>query len=221
MNHPINDINEEIKNTKNRVNYIEEITHEYLHKIHELKHEIDYLDSRVHKLTERKRLLDEQIKMEKEQVSYLIVTSKNFDEGKRKIKNWIKNKVKELTIVDPFFFSFDESKPPKNIRNLDEYVNGVCDYIPNSLEKISVYSNGTPPIKVVDKFIEVLSKKSIELIRFESNEIHDRFIIKNKKSAKIMGTSFTGLGLKLSIFVDLPDDDLQDLLEFLEPIQKA
>ncbi len=218
MNHPISDFNEELKYTQDRINNIEQLTYEYLNRLKELKCEIDYLNSRTHELAEKKRLLDKQ--MHQERVSHLIITEKNSDEGKKKIKNWIKFKVKELVIVDPFFFSFDEAKPPKGIRNLDEYVNNVCDYIPKSLKKISIYSNLTPPIKVVNKFIEVLSKKDVELVRFESNEIHDRFIIKNKKSAKIMGTSFTGLGLKLSIFVDLPDDDLKDLLEFLESIPK-
>ncbi|WP_017217366.1 hypothetical protein [Pseudoalteromonas sp. NJ631] len=151
----------------------------------------------------------------------LIITKENKDTGIKKIKNWLKNKPKTLRIIDPFIFTFDEKRKPDHIANLEAYVRYVCDFVPKVLNEVHIYSNESPSEQVVALFEQVLAENNITMIRYESSEIHDRFFIRNDTAAKVMGTSFTGLGAKLSMFASLESEDLDDLLEYVRDIPQA
>lgn len=151
----------------------------------------------------------------------LIITKNNKEEGVKKIKNWLKNKPKSLKIIDPFIFSYNDNKKPEHIANLDEYVRYVCNFIPKVLNEVHIYSNESPKQDVLSKFESVLAESNIRMIRYNSSDIHDRFLIRNDRAAKVMGTSFTGLGSKLSMFASLAQEDLDALLTELESIEQV
>ncbi|HIF9107389.1 TPA: hypothetical protein ACX6SG_000717 [Photobacterium damselae] len=151
----------------------------------------------------------------------LIITKENKDDGIKAIKNWLKKNPRTLRIIDPFIFAFDERKKPEHIANLNAYVRYVCDFIPKGLNEVHIYSNESPNQKVVAEFEKVLAENDTTMIRYESSDIHDRFFIRNDTAAKVMGTSFTGLGAKLSMFASLESEDLDNLLECVLEIPQA
>jgi hypothetical protein len=68
---------------------------------------------------------------------------------------------------------------------------------------------------IKEEFEKVAKLSKCLLKKSDTDKIHDRIWIKNVKEAIVVGTSFGGLGKRLSFILELPNDDLKALLEYL------
>jgi len=128
------------------------------------------------------------------------------NEEQRHITSWLVG-TKNLTISDPYFFSF--SGPNKVFRTQAQYVEWLIAFIPNEIKKLEVFHLPGPNRRIYSSIDEYCRKMAISLENHETNEIHDRVLIKDGKDAKAIGTSFGGLGNKIAFVLDLPEEDLR------------
>lgn len=110
----------------------------------------------------------------------------------------------ELIIVDPYFFSSEESD--------------YCDLLASILNQ----SKAGKIIVVTDKHnckqasVNKISNKMNKVLKVKySNCFHDRFWIANRKKGFYTGTSFNGIGKKISLINTLPQDDVKDIIDEL------
>lgn len=110
----------------------------------------------------------------------------------------------ELIIVDPYFFSSEESD--------------YCDLLASILNQ----SKARKIIVVTDKHnckqasANKISNKMNKVLEVKySNCFHDRFWIANRKKGFYTGTSFNGIGKKISLINTLPQDDVKDIIDEL------
>ena len=152
-------------------------------------------------------------------LAYLITgLDERRNEERRHITSWLAGTSK-LTVVDPYFFSF--SGPNKVFRTQAQYVEWLIDFIPKRVERLEVFHLPGPNRRIYSSIAEYCRKKGITLENCETNEIHDRVLIKNDNDAKAIGTSFGGLGNKIAFVLDLPDEDLQAFRRELHRIRTA
>lgn len=116
----------------------------------------------------------------------------------------IGSKDTELIIVDPYIFSSEQ----------DEY----CDILASVLN----FSEATRIIIVTDrrnykdKSVEkILAKINITMDIEYSGDFHDRFWIANRKNGFYTGTSFNGVGKRISLINMLTEDDVKDIIDEL------
>lgn len=121
-------------------------------------------------------------------------------------------KAKELIICDPYFFHDpykDEGK----------YIEGIISILPLSyLEKLLIFCKQPRSSTIIRNFIKTIDPK-VELEVYEVNDIHDRIWIKDLAKGVVVGTSFGGIGNKLTFILNLPKRDLQDLLQLFDGIR--
>lgn len=127
-------------------------------------------------------------------------------EERKHLTSWLSGAL-HLTVVDPYFFSF--SGPNKVYRTEAQYLESIVDLIPTTLQTIEVYHLPGPNKKIFNPFQKHCRKKNIALRNWATTEIHDRVLIKNNSEAKVLGTSFGGLGNKIAFVLDLPEEDLK------------
>jgi hypothetical protein len=119
-------------------------------------------------------------------------------------------KAESLTICDPYLFA----KPPK--KNLETYLDNLLSVLPlktlHFLVIVHDKEKGNPQlIREFKKRIPNTIKLSIRT----NSTIHDRVWIVDKNTAFVVGTSFGGIGRRLSFLLDLPDDDLARFKRYL------
>ena len=110
----------------------------------------------------------------------------------------------ELIIVDPYFFSSDDG--------------GYCKIIDDVLKR----SNAKSIIVITDQ--KHYKKASHDKISHKvdvkySPDFHDRFWIANRKKGFYTGTSFNGIGKKISLVNYLDKNDIIDIIEELRNSQ--
>ncbi|NJN09615.1 MAG: hypothetical protein HC815_17160 [Richelia sp. RM1_1_1] len=120
-----------------------------------------------------------------------------------------------MIIIDPYIFIV------KSEDYIDAYLKEFFDVINirtnNNLESIRIiYEKWEPEISDIirDTMYDATNPRRVFKLR-TSRKIHDRIWIKNKKSAMFVGTSFNGLGNRLSVLLPLPEHDLRNVLDFL------
>lgn len=154
-------------------------------------------------------------------LKFLSGKNNNLQRDKQELSDWLANDVAKLTIVDPYFFYFD--KPNNTFVSLDEYAIYIANLIPNSVIELDVFHKKNKlKNNVVSKFKTTLENKnpSININRIETDEIHDRIIINHdNSSAKLVGGSLNGYGVRLSFVLNLPTPDLDDFLQELSRIK--
>ncbi|OKH32227.1 hypothetical protein NIES2101_40820 [Calothrix sp. HK-06] len=136
-------------------------------------------------------------------------------EGINYLKEFTKD-ARELIIIDPYIFIV------KSEDYIDAYLKEFFDAInirtnKNNIESIRIiYDKWEPDISDIirDTMYSATNPRKIFKLK-ASKKIHDRIWIKNKKSAMFVGTSFNGLGNKLNVLLPLPEDDLRNVLDFL------
>lgn len=119
----------------------------------------------------------------------------------------------ELTIIDPYLVggkNVDTSTYLDDFKNTIRLEGGL-------LKKLHLIFDGGNITKSVKTGLkQIVSKAGCSLVMHETDKIHDRIWIKDKREAIIIGTSFGGIGNKLSLLLPLPDEDLKALLQFLQ-----
>ena len=149
--------------------------------------------------------------MEKENLEYLTeaVLWKNMTTEEKssifveKLQS-INSKNSELIIIDPYLF-YKEDK---------DYCNLLAKVIKKSEAKnIIVITDEKNYSKTCFDLIKEASGYQID-IKFNS-DLHDRFWISDRKEAFYTGTSFNGIGKKISLMNDVNYSDLKEIIEVL------
>ena len=131
-----------------------------------------------------------------------LVTGLNGDDGRQDLKEWL-NGAKILEIADPYFFHMGSYKDTTQlVRNFEEI-------LPRSLRRLSIYHKPKPSKTLKQEFSDCIRGRGVQLDYFRTTILHDRVWIKDGNRAKVVGTSFNGLGNKLAFILDLPESDLR------------
>lgn len=141
-----------------------------------------------------------------------------YHEEKKTITSWLSG-TSQLTVVDPYFFSF--GGPNKIYRTQEKYVESIINLLPKKLKHIEVFHLPGPNRKIYSEFQEHCRKDKIFFFNKETTEVHDRVLIKSETEAKVLGTSFSGLGNKIAFVLDLPLEDLKAFRSELHRIKSG
>ncbi len=141
-----------------------------------------------------------------------------INDEKKSIFSWLKG-AENLIICDPYFFSF--GKPKKYFKKQDNYIKFQQELIPNNLKNLDIFHFEGANRKIFNQFSKFCKDRKIKLRNYPTGLIHDRVLIKNNNNntAKMLGTSFGGLGNKISFFVDLPNSDVKFFKKELHKIR--
>lgn len=121
-------------------------------------------------------------------------------------------KAKEIFICDPYFFH-------DPYKDEEKYFEGIISTLPlNYLEKLLIFCKQPRSSTIIRNFRKTIDPK-VKLEVYEVNDIHDRIWIKDLAKGVVVGTSFGGIGNKLTFILNLPKRDLQDLLQLLDGIR--
>ena len=124
----------------------------------------------------------------------------------------------ELIIIDPYFLSGDRS----NARHDAEELLKVLNAKRKKLTKVHIIYDpaGGETRGRVKQIITQFDAENVKVTKKGTSKIHDRIWIADKQRAKLVGNSIGGLGeKKLSFILDLPQSDLEKLLNFLDTEQ--
>ncbi|MGJ7487067.1 hypothetical protein ACSFA2_17530 [Variovorax sp. LT2P21] len=122
-----------------------------------------------------------------------------------------------LIITDPYFLQWDG--PNKAFTSEKQYTEYIVDYIPRDLKKLELFILPGPNKRIFKKFNDRIRGRGTQVSYWETNEIHDRTIIRDNLSGTMMGTSFGGLGNKLAFVLDIPGEDLRLFMQQLNRIR--
>lgn len=184
-----------------------------LRELRTIKHKIDDIEQAR---TCPFYLLSENQQMQQNLIMRLLIGSySNFKTEIKELSEWLVG-AEKMIIADPYFFSFNQSK---NHRTVSKYTEALTSVLPNKLKEIEIFHLPGPNNKILKGFKSYCRKKDILLKNTSTNEIHDRVWIKDKFDAKVVGTSFGGIGNKIAFILDLPDIDRNDFMKELHKIR--
>lgn len=116
----------------------------------------------------------------------------------------ISTKNNELIIVDPYIFSSKQNK--------------YCDMLASilNLSEARTITIVTDKKNCIDVSVNKISNKiNITMDIKYSDDFHDRFWIANRENGFYTGTSFNGIGKKISLINMLSNDDVKDIIDEL------
>ncbi len=117
------------------------------------------------------------------------------------LRKWLGG-AEEVAICDPYLLQF---RPTAMFANVEAYVRALKGIFPQSVKRLDLYTNGWANA-VRTPVLDAL-KDGRRVRHFSSDDLHDRFIIKDRQTAKAMGTSFGGFGAKFFALLDLSPRD--------------
>jgi hypothetical protein len=144
--------------------------------------------------------------------SKLLIARNERKEGLKELRNFTKN-AEKLIIIDPYFFNGSKKHLEKFIENITKNIRI------SSLKYLTVVYDGEENVitKSYKKSLEKIARESRCILRcISTDEFHDRIWIKDRESAILVGTSLNGIGGRLSFIVPLPNNDLSELLDYLD-----
>lgn len=136
----------------------------------------------------------------------------NSIKGKNKLNEFIKN-AKQLIIIDPFIYT----------EKVNEFFVGSNHNLKSLVDVKVIYDKKKEGYSDTNKsvfeagIINSIKPNKCKVQSFDSELIHDRLWIKDKKEGLVLGTSLKSIkGKRASFILDLPGEDLTDILEFLK-----
>jgi hypothetical protein len=159
--------------------------------------------------------------LEKDGLIHVVVANTPEAAGRaiKDIKIWLRN-ADEIDICDPYIMS-----PPKSgFYDSDEnYINRVISLIPPESKRINLYGNYASLRRIQQPMTQKMrrGRPNRQFNYFYTDTIHDRYIIKDKRWGKMIGTSFGGIGNKFFTILDLPAEDVQSICGELERIRET
>jgi hypothetical protein len=103
----------------------------------------------------------------------------------------------------------------------DAYADELISRLPRGLHKLDVFHN-PGPMKVIRRRVQAFADEAgIQLRNYPTEELHDRVWIRDGAQAKVVGTSFGGLGRKMAFVLDLPPADLEEFQHQLRRIRQT
>ena len=133
-------------------------------------------------------------------------------DGLKTLRKWLKGST-EAVLCDPYLLSF---KPSALFPTVDSYAEAIAGLFPKSVTKIDLYSNSYSK-KVRPAVLEAL-KPGRNVRHFSSDQLHDRFLLKDKTGGKVLGTSLGGFGRKFFAVVDLDPADVSLVSDHLQAL---
>jgi hypothetical protein len=133
--------------------------------------------------------------------------------AKRSIERRLKG-AKSLLITDPYFFT-----TAKGLTD-EEYVEELLGVLPcGTLGKLIIIYQEQKKSSAINCFKNTLPK-SIDLVLITDDSIHDRVWMVDWKKAYSVGTSFNGIGKKLTFISRLSKQDLIDFMAYLKDLSE-
>lgn len=133
----------------------------------------------------------------------------------RNLKLWMKN-ANSILIIDPYVLHFPGNS--KLFPTEESYCDYISDLVSDSTKDlIFVGCSFTSSIKSKIK-LSLKNGRSVHFI--DTNQIHDRYIIKDYQHGKMLGTSLGGFGNKLFTILDLPTEDVKTICNFIHEIKQ-
>lgn len=144
----------------------------------------------------------------------------------RDLRGWLKG-AKRVTIADPYFIHGDPTSwgwskltDSEKTNKANEYAAEVKNVLQN-VEELDVFHLPDPPKELATAMRKIAFAGCKTVNKFPTLEIHDRVWIKGREDAQLIGTSFGGIGRKLSFMLTLPTDDRIAFLKELDRIKSA
>lgn len=140
-----------------------------------------------------------------EEVLWKNMTNKEKAEVFSKNLIAIGSKDSELIIVDPYIFNCEQ----------DDYCNLLATVL--NISKGNSFVIITDRRNYVESSFEKVSKQlSAPIALSYSTDFHDRFWISNRKKGFCTGTSFNGIGKKISLVNMISDSDVSEIIDELK-----
>ena len=147
-----------------------------------------------------------------------LIVSGNADaaaDSLSRLRLWLRG-AQKVSICDPYLFQFKETG---FFPTLEEYAEALLKILPSSAKNLDIYSNSYT--KSVRKCVMRKLKPGRTVRHFSSHDLDDRFIIKDGKEGKLIGTSFGGFGRKFFTMIDLPKEDVRGVVRELRELCPA
>lgn len=173
------------------------------------------INSRVTRSLNNALEIDDHNKVPAFPLEFIVSGPKRAMLALKNIRKWLKG-ARDVIIVDPYIFS-----PPvlNSIFSSEmEYIRAIKIIVPKTCAAVKFYACGFYS-RIRNPLIEAL-KDGRQINFIDTTHIHDRFIIKDRKEAKYIGTSFGGFGRKVFAINDLPIDDVSLLVDLLIKIER-
>jgi len=153
-------------------------------------------------------------------LAFIVAARNEAREAAKNLKDWLR-KSQHVIMCDPYILHFSVRRGRRLglFKSIDEYIDFVSDLIPSSARCVKLFGNGyTSKIK---KSLRLKLKHGRQLEIFDTEAIHDRYIIKDNAEGRMIGTSFGGFGSKVFTILPLPRQDTEKLLGLLYRIQEG
>lgn len=156
-----------------------------------------------------------QMPTEEELVTIQLIVAANLgdaQDGLHTLRHWLKG-AEDVILCDPYLLQF---KPTEMFPDVAAYAKAIADLFPKSVKKVDLYSNSYNQ-KVRPAVLQAL-KEGRNVRHFSSDQLHDRFLLKNGREGKVLGTSLGGFGRKFFAVVDLDPGDVSEVIDELRAL---
>ncbi len=138
----------------------------------------------------------------------------------RELRLWLKD-AKRVVIADPYFMHGNTSgwgdlTDDEKKDRADAYADEVRQVL-GPVAEVDVYHLPDPP-KELRTAMKRIAFEGRRVTPHETTEIHDRVWIKDGNDARVVGTSFGGIGSKLAFIIALSEEDRTRFQEELRRI---
>lgn len=144
-----------------------------------------------------------------EEVRELMVGPGERSDGVKRISDFTKN-AKHLVIVDPYAY---RGNGADYVRDLAEAA-GIGDG--SSLEKIHIIYERSNRNATFEGIAACAAQADVTLTDRRTELLHDRVWIADGKRGLVVGTSLNSLGYRAAFLLELPNEDLKRVLEFID-----
>lgn len=150
-------------------------------------------------------------------IQFLTGQQGRVDQDRAHVRSKLLRRTKKLVLVDPYFFA-----PGKLFEDSDSQVAFLASILPDGLEEVDVFHlPNQVNQELVQGFKRALEQRGASGKRWPTKRFHDRIVLHDEPPALYLGTSFNGIGNKLSFVFELPPDDLAALVPELESIRRG
>jgi len=152
---------------------------------------------------------------EDELVTIQLIVAANLGDardGLHTLRHWLKGS-EEVILCDPYLLQFS---PSAMFPDVDAYAKAIADLFPKSAKKVDLYTNSYS--QMVRPAVLQRLKEGRNVRHFSSDQLHDRFLLRNRSQGKVLGTSLGGFGRKFFAVVDLDPADVSEVVDQLRAL---
>ena len=156
-----------------------------------------------------------QMPPDEELVTIQLIVAANLGDardGLHTLRQWLKGS-DEVILCDPYLLQFT---PSDMFPDVETYAEAIAGLFPKSAKKIDLYTNSYSK-KVRPAVLQHL-KEGRNVRHFSSDQLHDRFLLRNRSAGKVLGTSLGGFGRKFFAVVDLVPADVSEVIDHLRTL---